>query len=337
MVSSHDSKEKIFRRLVMLFPVLIVVSIIGVLCFNVFSRKPSTTVEFNVAPSSSEIIFDGRSVANNTVIDVVPGEYVVTVSFDGFESQTQTVSISENESRVVLIALDSNDSSTEEWYRDHPDDALVKQTIFTQEFEAASAKMAKDYPIVTNLPIHGVNYAIGYGPCDETSDKTCIKVTAPFGVRNSALVELYENDPDKDLARYDILILGDYKNPFSTINQSVNANLDGLDSSTNNGDLNEKVLIEEAAEDFASQVTSGYIDYVAVERFLNSDNTVAKVMVAYSTDQNNYSQTETYYFLMAKKNGSWEPVTKLQLVSTYVEYPDIPGEYIKKLMTPNLR
>ena len=330
-----NTKEKIVRRLFVLFTLLMVVLTIVVLVFLVFLRKNSTTVSFTVAPSPAEILFDGQLVVNNTTINVDPGKHVVAVSFDGFEAQTQTINIGENEYKDILIVLESNDPSTADWYNTHDEDALVMQTLFSREFDEATSKMLEDYPIVENLPIHGVNYAIGYGPCSETSkEKTCIKITAQLGVRNAALVELYKNDPDKNLPRYNIII-HDYENPFDKINQSVVSNLDGLDSSSA-GDLSEKILIEDAAVAFASQISDGNINYAAVERFLNSEKTVAKVLVYYGTNPNDYSQADAYNLLMAKKNGSWVPITKLQLTSTYAEYPNIPEEYIKALNTPQL-
>ena len=79
------------------------------------------------------------------------------------------------------------------------------------------------------------------------------------------------------------------------------------------------------------------INYVVADEFINSENTIAKVSVTYSTNPNDLLNADIYSLLMARKNGSWVPVTRLQLASSYVEYPNIPGEYIKILMTPKMR
>ena len=168
--------------------ILVAALVIIPLTFFIISRIFSSTIIIAIAPRDSIITLNGKSVQNGNH-KVTPGEYTIAASHEGFTEQTKTITIEADQTSRVNFILISNDPSTIDWYKNHPEDQRLLEGASSWEFDSKSSELANTYPILQYLPHQSSSYHIGYGQCSDGSP-FCIIIAANIGYRTAALNHL---------------------------------------------------------------------------------------------------------------------------------------------------
>ena len=136
---------------------------IGVLAFLTISREKNVSyIDLVVVPSGSSVKLDGKGVKSG-LLAVAPGNHKIIVSRPGFSTQTENISLELKEQRFVGIGLLPNSPETRSWYRDHPDEQLILESISSRSFDQFSEDIVKKVPLVAELPFIDQLYRIDYG------------------------------------------------------------------------------------------------------------------------------------------------------------------------------
>jgi len=140
----------------------------------------STFVDIAVAPGGSELKLDGKGVKAGKVL-VSAGEHRVSATHYGFAGQAKDFSVSLNETRFVGIVLVPNSPDTKDWYKTHPMDQQMAESIASRNFDQGSADIKQRYPVVSELPFIDQLYRVDYGvPQRATNDPTAIALYVTY-------------------------------------------------------------------------------------------------------------------------------------------------------------
>ena len=299
-----STKKKIIIIVIFAFVFLL----IPIIAFT-HSRINSASIDLLVAPESSNIHIDNHKVTNGK-IGVTPGKHTVTARKDGFAEKSTEVEIKSGETSNVHFILESNDPSTANWYKDHPEDQKIAQQINDSQFDSEAASYTEENPIIKYLPFETANYSLNYGSCD-VSD-FCIFVDTPQ-IHYDKIVDIIKELTD-DPARYYYVFKG-YKNPFENLKTSTEEpetlSLSDLDSA--------KAFMDKTLEKYT--------------HFLSGLSVVDNYVIGSFTYQiNQYKDVNTYRFVIQKnKNGSWVFSSTPELIPTYIVNKNIPHDVIKKV------
>lgn len=163
--------------------VAVIVLIIGLLIYNL--AIPKAYIQISVAPEKVTIKLNSssRSVTNGDKIRVTPGDYKVVVSADGFASYSKDISLKNNQTAELLVALTPQTDSAKQLLLNDKSQAVM-QRFYGEQESVASDKILKDYPIVSILPIQARLYSIAACqsqkyPNDNTKIALCITESQP--------------------------------------------------------------------------------------------------------------------------------------------------------------
>ena len=151
------------QKRILLFFLVILASSTAVFLYNsVRGEKNISFIKLVVVPSGSTAKLDGEGVKAGT-LKLKPGNHTVIVAKKGFTTQVQKFNLQTEETRFVGIALISNSADTRDWYRDHPEDQRLLESISSQTFDQYSKEIAKKTPLVNDLPLIDRLFRIDYG------------------------------------------------------------------------------------------------------------------------------------------------------------------------------
>ena len=132
------------------------------------NAKRSAILNIDVTPLSAIVKLNGKQVEPGNH-SVEPGSYKVTVSLDGFVSQTETITASAKKTTYVGVALQPNSSSTFDWYANHTEDGQALERITGKQSSDMADKALELAPIIKELPFvaPGEEFRIDYGAVDK--------------------------------------------------------------------------------------------------------------------------------------------------------------------------
>lgn len=147
-------------------PLIIIVSI-GVVLYLAIStllQQGKQKVVFDVLPTHADVSADDKKIGNGTQY-LKPGTYTLTVSADGFKTETQKITVEQGKEQTVMLSLPPADQTGEKWMSDH-------ETLY-QKFEDRGGLNAqkegqaqrKKFPIINFLP-----YSEGREENEESQD-----------------------------------------------------------------------------------------------------------------------------------------------------------------------
>lgn len=330
-------EAKKFKKLLVVGIVLFVLIIITISIVSlVWNKKYSATLEIYVAPSDSGITLNGEEIRAG-IHKSEPGEYEIIVSRNGFDAQSQKVTLEADEKKKVYFALMPNDESTANWYETHPEDAELLEGISSWEYDQVSDEMRTRYEILENLPFYGSAYMLGYGNCKKTGGpEFCVVIKADFGFRDAAVG--YLQNTGKDLAEYYVDVV-DYTSPFNEVALNVPEGLEYDEDAEE--ELDTKMLENELSNVLA--VANNRInnlksaDYVArvlqLVGFGGGKYCGVKVGVYhkdnFAAEEQNELLHDTYRMIMAKIDGNWRVVTGLKFLLDYESNPKLSEDLIR--------
>jgi hypothetical protein len=165
------------RILLILIPLVILV-----LIFSYLKKGPggNSFADIAVTPAGSQVKVDGKGIKAGK-IRVKAGTHNVYVSHDGFSIQSQDFVVGQNETRFVGFVLVSNSPETKDWYKTHPKDQQMSESIASRNFDQGSSDIKKRYPIVAELPFIDQLYRVDYGVSQKaTNDPTAIALYVTY-------------------------------------------------------------------------------------------------------------------------------------------------------------
>lgn len=173
-----------------------IILVIGAIILFIQDTKRTATLDITIAPSFAKVEIGNKTYKTKGVERLEPGHYSVKVSADGFTSQETTIDLTGGETTKLLLYLIPADGSME-WYRNHPDEMMILDTIGDAEAAQTAADYHDKYPISKDLPIIVVEvdkttyawteYRIDGGTFEECQNKDfCLKITDSTGGNKDA-------------------------------------------------------------------------------------------------------------------------------------------------------
>ena len=129
---------------------------------NSRANNNASFISLSVAPSSSSAKLDNKGVKSGK-INVKPGKHTIIVSKKGFSTQINTVDLKTKETKYVGIALLPNSPETKNWYKEHPDDQLLLESISSNSFDQYTKNAVEKNPLIKDLPLIDRFYRVDYG------------------------------------------------------------------------------------------------------------------------------------------------------------------------------
>ena len=299
---------KLSKRGTIIAIIILLLFILIPVAFFINSRINNATIDLLVAPESSSIYIDNHKVTNGE-IGVTAGKHTVTAKKDGFAEQTITIDAIADQTVPAYIILDSNDKSTENWFKNHPEDQKIVEQISSREHDSSSNQYVDDNPIIKYLPFETANYTLNYGSCEASTFCIFIDTRPADYDKIVGIIKELTDDP----ARYSY-VFKDYINPFQKI------------KTTSENPSQISVSDEKSAIDFIEKTLKDY------PHFLNPLTLVNDYFVgSFSYRISDYPDINTYHFIIQKdEKGSWGFVSTPQMIPTYQENQNIPKEVVKK-------
>lgn len=296
-------KNPKFKVSIIVAVTIIILCVISYIVYlNIFSAK----INFLIAPKNATVSVNNENAPTSGIKRVQPGNYTITVSMPGFKTQSQDITISSGQTTNIYLGLNSNDPSTANWYIEHPEDQERLDQIGSLVYSETEQFLVQNYPIISQLPYLSSSFTIGY----ESSLKQpfVLQISASSGFYNNGIKRANELDPNHDIANYDVefqTIDEGYVNPFSTLTLSANQNI------------------------------SSILDYITATiktSSLTSINTTADpnyqyALIDYYEEDPIYK--DHYRLVLHREDNKWVPITKIELLLSYNNYPDIPKDIIK--------
>lgn len=127
----------------------------------------TATIEVKFAPSSAKVTIGGRG-ASAGKTQVIPGKYEIKITREGFAEYKTEVEAKKGETTLVEAVLQSNDSSTANWYQENLEDYGIAQSIGDGQADRAYDELIKKFPIAKDLPLNGLynSYQVFYEIAD---------------------------------------------------------------------------------------------------------------------------------------------------------------------------
>jgi uncharacterized protein YraI len=143
------------------FPLFILLVLI--LSFAIVVRAGQTStdtyLQIQVAPSGAQVAIDGHS-AGSGKYEINPGEHTITVSRQGFATQTSGANVRAGQTAYFGAILEPNSSATQDWYNKHSSDQQLSQVIADRGSDYNSASNTQANPFLAQLPL---SYGDGNG------------------------------------------------------------------------------------------------------------------------------------------------------------------------------
>ena len=139
----------------------VVVILVVSLGFMIMNAINSATVSVTVAPSVAKVMISGREDGAVGTYKMAPGEYEVEITAEGFKSKSGKLVAKANESVSVQLYLEPEDSDSD-WYKTHPEDALVMGEVKNAETVKTLEALGEKYPILGELPYRVEYYTKDY-------------------------------------------------------------------------------------------------------------------------------------------------------------------------------
>lgn len=121
--------------------------------FLIHDRIYSATLNIVVAPYTALVKVGDLKFSASDEVKMIPGEYDVEVSADGFKTKTGHIVLKEGEVSNLSLYLDSNSEETANWYAENPGDDLIVGEVQSQEAQRRVDELMKKEPVLKELPL----------------------------------------------------------------------------------------------------------------------------------------------------------------------------------------
>ena len=182
--------------------------ILLVILLTFLSRFRYSTLNLTFSPLSAVATIDGTQVSSGAV-HISPGTHQITIEKFGFETKTETFTLSAGQSRDFSVMLSPSEDFTKSWYSFHPEDGKISEQIGDKSADDFTASLEKTYPFASKLPIKTANFQISRSSCN---GEVCFTISASSEHLDEAL-NYFKSRLYSDLGSLNI-VFKDYHNPF---------------------------------------------------------------------------------------------------------------------------
>lgn len=169
--------------------------VVGLILFAVLNGlyEKAYPVVIKKVPSDVKIFVNDKEIIGNRT-NLANGTYTVKAEKDGFISKTSTEIITDD-AKFIAISLVPSSDTAKKWASDNQQQYLELEKFVGSESENSGKTLATKNPIVTELPIQGPTYTIGYilDSKDTSSTSIILTIDAVEGYRNTAIRTLYDD------------------------------------------------------------------------------------------------------------------------------------------------
>jgi hypothetical protein len=139
------------HRITLILGVTIGAILVGAIVWNiVYNVLYSANLTMSVAPNDAVITLNDKIISNKNQ-RIRPGDYVLRVEREGFETQEEEFSVSRDETFDAWIALLPTDGNFD-WYNNNPRDAMILDGSFQREQDAIIRNAMDSNPLLALLP-----------------------------------------------------------------------------------------------------------------------------------------------------------------------------------------
>lgn len=203
------------KQLALVISVLAALLIIPFVIWGIiaFSQRGTVAVSVYVAPHDASIAVGDQHFSGSSSIRVKPGSYTVTISKDGFQTNTQKIIVRDNKPNSIVSTLTPVSAAAQQWYKDNQDEVLTVEGKAGELAAQQGQDFIDNYPITKWLPLDNATFTIGYKQVsDDPSKGIIITISALEGYREAALQQI--RDKGFDPSDYTIEFTS-YRNPFN--------------------------------------------------------------------------------------------------------------------------
>lgn len=147
---------------------------VGIVILVIYLLIPRATIVLSVAPESFSVSVneeEAKLYEMGDRLEVTPGTHRLTISRDGFEDYTTSVTIKNRDTFEVLYALTPQTDAARELLETERSQEII-QRITNQRMESELVEISKNYPIVEILPIRDKFFTVSTCTSEEFPDDT---------------------------------------------------------------------------------------------------------------------------------------------------------------------
>lgn len=184
---------------------LSIIAILTIILISIIASAPATyTLTLAYAPSDSTPIIDDTSYpAGTTEVRLTPGTYLVTVSRDDFDSESQVIDLTADTSAYFTL-VPTEGGSAEDYYTEHPAENQLYYEIYEKKQAQRLANAVETYPAIADFPYEGDGFTLTADNClgvfEEDLD-VCVMITASDLASRRSAIDYLSN----------IITLGEYR------------------------------------------------------------------------------------------------------------------------------
>lgn len=297
---NEENENKIMRFVVRGFIALSVVAII-IFIVRTIDRIGKNEIYVGYAPFVAEVTLNGKKVQNNATNYLADGEYELVVSYNGFKTKTEKISINAS-TKEIIGSISPNSEEGERIYKEHAKDYSVIESHYAEQLiDEANANQQK-WPIMGVLPESTPQYKIGYITENEN-------ITITIQSASSYMDYAVKNLKNKIV---DIDNIEKYRIRFSGFENELEDNFQDNDS----------IDIEEYVYDGYEEVD----DVNITGTIMDGDYAIVKL----TTGTEETYTLMTYRMIIKKGDKGWERVSGSWPILTVYNTDDVPEEIIRE-------
>lgn len=171
-------------------------------------QQGTVGVSMSVLPQDATVKINDKEYTNQTSIRLKPGTYTVTVSKEGFDSDTQELVVKEGEPATFISMPAPISADARRWVTNNQRAYLELEGKAGELATQRGRELIDEYPLTKWLPLQKAIYTIGYKQPEEA---VIITIDATEGYREAALQEI--RDLGFNPGDYTIEFTN-YRNPF---------------------------------------------------------------------------------------------------------------------------
>jgi hypothetical protein len=203
-----------YKNAIGLVTTLIVVGLIAIIGVTLYQRAGKIAYTLTIVPEDSIVKMNDIPVSSGTYY-LVPGQYTVIASHEGFANYKKIVNVGEKEHNTLSVPLIPISKEALAWAKEHKDLYTSAVSVTKTNDDTDTNLLKTQNPITDRLPFQNLLYSINYhaDPTDPNKGRIVIDITADKVNRPSALFQIRQWGYDP--TDYKIEFSG-YSNPFSS-------------------------------------------------------------------------------------------------------------------------
>lgn len=148
---------------------IIILGVVALLIVGIMSLHKSGNVQIYLAPSVAKLTLDGKQ-AKPGLTKVSPGKHTLNATMDGFKPGSKDFTVASSGTTKVYLVLRPSSSVGEQWYKDHPSDDALYQSVGQSEAIQSSQNQVATVPLVNDLPYIERYFRVDYGKSKQRPD-----------------------------------------------------------------------------------------------------------------------------------------------------------------------